>query len=414
MLPGYEIIAQDKKSRARTGRLHLIHGTVETPAFAPVSTRGGIKLLDIQDLENMKTQILMANTYHLYLRPGHERIKRLGGLHTFIGWDKPIMTDSGGYQVFSLGIGSVLGRSKFEYASEEQISSMNGFLEKHGRKTRVRITEEGVVFRSVYDGTIHKFTPERSLDIQTSLGSDMMFVLDECTSPSADYEYTKLSMERTHRWAERSLKHGVNIHHGDNRPAVFGIVQGGLFRDLREESARFISELEVNGRKFDGIGIGGAFGRDQMYEVLDWIIPILPEEKPRHLLGIGTITDIFESVKRGVDLFDCVGPQRIGRAGYFYVSPESGGTPDNKFRYRITNSRFKDDTSPLDPNCSCPVCKRYSRAYIHHLIKIEPLAGMRLTTYHNIYFVLELMRRIRRSINEGSFTQLYEKWMKSG
>ncbi|MCD6549110.1 tRNA guanosine(34) transglycosylase Tgt [Candidatus Micrarchaeota archaeon] len=410
MKPFFEVLRKD--GNARAGQLHFMHGTVETPAFAPVATRGAIKLLDMDDLTGMGAQILMANTYHLSLRPGFERIRKFGGLHKFISWDRPIMTDSGGFQAFSLGIGSVLGRSKFEYDDPEQISAMEGYLNKHGRKCRVKITDAGVVFKSVYDGTVHEFTPERSLDIQTALGSDMMFVLDECTYPSADYGYTQESMKRTHEWAVRSLRHSLRIHRGTHRPAIFGIVQGGLYRDLREESARFISTLEIDGRSFDGIGIGGAFGKGQMYDVLDWIVPILPEDKPRHLLGIGTVVDIFESVKRGIDLFDCVGPQRIARAGYFYVSPETGGNPENKFRLRITNAQFSDDPRPLDPSCSCPVCRRYTRAYIHHLFKFEPLAGMRLTTIHNLTFFIRLMETIRKSIIDGRFERLYDKWIK--
>lgn len=383
------------------GKLYLPHGKVETPAFLPVATRGIVKLLDFEDMKEMGTQMLMANLYHLYLRPGVEVIEEFGGINKFTGWNKPFMTDSGGFQAFSLGIGSILGSRKFEYENEQQIRST-----PKKEKVRAMVKEDYVEFRSVYDGSKHRLTPEKVIEIQERIGADIIFVLDECTPPSADYEYTQKSMERTHEWAKRSLK----VH--NTNQALFGIVQGGLYKDLRIESAKTIANMEVNGKTFDGIGIGGAFGKDQMYQTLEWIMPLLPEEKPVHLLGVGTVRDIFESVKRGIDLFDCVGPQRIGRAGYFYISPENGGSVKNKFRDHITSAKFEKDNSPLDPSCQCKVCKNYSRAFIHHLFKAEPLSAMRLVSYHNVHFIVNLMKKIRKAIINNEFEELYHEWIK--
>lgn len=359
-----------------------------------------IKLIDIDDMERMAAQLLMLNTYHLCLRPGINIISKFGGLHNYIGWNGPIMTDSGGFQAFSLGMGSLLGRSKFKYSTTAQENSMSGFLKKYDCR-RARIDDNGITFKSVYDGTVHRFTPESVLRMQEKMGADAVFVLDECTSPSAGYEYTKESMERTHRWARLSADARSN-----SSSMVFGIVQGGIFEDLRKESARYIASLD-----FDGIGIGGAFGKDEMYDVLDWVVPLLPRDRPRHLLGVGTVRDIFESVRRGIDLFDCVGPQRIGRAGYVLINKSSGGNVSNKFRYHITNSKFTTDDRPLDPYCSCPVCKRYSRSLVNHLFKVEPLSAMRLVSYHNLHFLMDLMRRIRKAIKEKHFDRMYREWI---
>ncbi len=381
---------QSRQDKARTGILKMQHGTVMTPAFAPVATRATVKTLTNEDLEKMGAQILMCNTYHLYLKPGSDLIERNNGLHNFMSWDKPIMTDSGGYQAFSLGIGAELGATKFEYE--------NKIFDKKPRNAKVK--EDGVEFKSIYDGSTHFFTPEKSIDIQRQLNSDMIFAFDECSPPSAEYDYTQKSMERTHRWLERC----VNEKKTDQ--LLFGIIQGGKYQDLREQSAKFVVQQNT-----EGIGIGGSFGRQQMNQVLDWIYPYLPEEKPRHLLGIGTVQDIFEGVKRGMDLFDCVGPQMIARAGYIYILQESGGCPDNKFRYKVNNAKFKEDDRPLDPNCDCEMCKRYSRSYVHHLFKVKEYSAKRIATYHNLYYMLNLMRKIRKSIDDQQFDELYKKWM---
>ena len=386
----------NKIGNARTAKLKLKHGTIETPAFAPVATTGTIKTLTNEDLDELGAQILMSNTYHLYLKPGTDYLGRKEGLHNFIGWNKPIMTDSGGFQAFSLGLGAELGRSKFEYDSQAKIES------KQNKPRIANVTEDGVKFKSVYDGSAHFFTPEISIEAQKKIGADMIFAFDECTPPAASHEYTKESMERTHRWLLRCIK----SKQSDQQ--LFGIIQGGKYQDLRIESAKFIAKQNT-----EGIGIGGAFGKKKMNEVLDWIHPHLPENKPRHLLGVGTVSDIFESVKRGIDLFDCVGPQKIGRTAYVYVSPESGGTIENKFRYKVKNASYIEDETPLDPNCDCKMCKMYKRSYVRHLFNLNEYSAKRIVTYHNLYFILNLMKQIRTSINDGTFEQLYDKWMKT-
>ncbi|MFA5382758.1 MAG: tRNA guanosine(34) transglycosylase Tgt [Candidatus Micrarchaeia archaeon] len=402
----FEIL--NKQEKARTGILSLKHEKIETPAFAPVATRATVKTMTNEDLLEMGSQILMCNTYHLYLKPGSKLISEFNGLHGFMNWKKPIMTDSGGFQAFSLGLGAELGASKFEYTTKEKEDS------KQIRNVMAKVNEEGVEFQSIYNGDKHFFTPEKSIQIQKDLGADMIFAFDECSPPSADYEYTKKSMERTHRWLIKCLQEHKKL---ESDQLLFGIIQGGKYKDLREESAKFVNE------NCDAIGIGGSFGRQQMNEVLEWIYPFLDENKPRHLLGIGTIEDIFEGVKRGIDLFDCVGPQMIARTGYIYISPDSGktnknkeegekGSRENKFRYRVTNAKYEDDNIPLDPNCDCKMCKMYSRAYLHHLFDVDEYSAKRIATYHNLYFILNLMKQIRASINENAFDVLYNKWMK--
>jgi queuine tRNA-ribosyltransferase/7-cyano-7-deazaguanine tRNA-ribosyltransferase len=387
-----------EQQNARTGVLSLKHGKIETPAFAPCATKGIVKLMDFNDMEKINAQVLMANTYHLYLKPGVDIIQKLGGINKFTNWKKPFMTDSGGFQAFSLGKGALLGKNKFGYFSKPQ-EKMNS--KNKTENINAKIDDKGITFKSVYDGSLHKFTPEKTIKLQEKLGADMIFALDECTYPCASYEYTKQSMERTHAWAEKCVK----THSKKKEQLMFGIIQGGLFKDLRIDSAKTISSMD-----FEGMAIGGAFGKNQMYTVLDWVMPLLPKNKPRHLLGVGTVADIFESVKRGIDMFDCVGPQRIGRAGYFYISPESGGNVKNKFRMHITSSKFKTDRKPLDKKCGCKVCETYSRAFINHLFKAEPLTGMRLVSYHNIYFIVNLMKKIRCAINKKRFDKLYLEW----
>jgi queuine tRNA-ribosyltransferase/7-cyano-7-deazaguanine tRNA-ribosyltransferase len=270
-----------------------------------------------------------------------------------------------------------------------------------GEKSRVRISEEGVEFRSHLDGSILRLTPEKAMEIQAKLGADIILVLDECTSPLHDYDYTKEAMGRTHRWAVRALKKYAEIRR-DSKQALFGIVQGGAYRDLREESARFIGGLD-----FDGIAIGGSLGRSksEMHDVLDWTIPLLPEGKPRHLLGIGEVEDIFEIVERGVDLFDCAAPTRMARNGALLVKGEE------KFRLNICNARYKDDPMPIEESCGCYTCQNFSRAYLRHLFLANELLAYRLTTIHNLYFVVKLMREIRGAIRDGRFPKLKRRWV---
>jgi len=389
----FQIAAEDGK--ARNGLLKLKHGNINTPELMPVATKATVKALTTDDLNKLGAQILICNTYHLMLQPTADVVGKIGGLHKFMNWNKPLVTDSGGFQAFSLGLGKEHAVGKIYFPDEgHSVSRPKG-------KSIAKINDKGIRFRSIYDNSIQYLNPEKSIRIQEKLGADMILVLDECTSPLSSKEYTANSLERTHEWAKQCLE----IH--ETHQALVGIVQGGHWQDLREKSAKFISSLD-----FDGYAIGGSLGKSKqdMHNVLEWVIPYLSEDKPRHLLGIGAVEDIFESVERGVDLFDCVGPTRLARSGFVFVRPPLG-TKKNKYRYKIRSLKNRADSSPLDPSCNCKVCKNYSRAYIYHLLKTEELLGYNLMSFHNVYFMLELMREIRRSIKNGTFQKLKKEWM---
>jgi len=394
----FKLISED--GLARRGRIKIKGKKVETPAFVPVATLASVRGLDSRDLKEIGVEIIIANTYHLHFRPGDKLIKEMGGLHKFMGFDGVIMTDSGGFQAFSLGFGMEHGVGKI---------ADNIFLEglkevQYKGEKWAFVDNSGVLFKDPRYGCKIKLTPELSMKIQSNLGSDIIFALDECTSPLSDYEYTKRAMERTHKWALRCLECY------DRKQKIFGIVQGGEYKDLRIASARFISSLP-----FDGFGIGGSLGKSKrdMLNILEWVIPLLPQDKPRHLLGIGSVEDIFESVERGVDLFDCVTSTRWARRGALLVSKDAGGTRKNKFRIHIKRSEFKTDRSPIDPNCDCMVCQSYSKAYLRHLFKANELTFFRLASYHNIYFMIKLMEQIRESIDSGTLHDLKREWLVS-
>jgi len=393
----------NKKGKARTGLITVKHGIIKTPAFMPVATKATVKALSSEDMVSLGAQVLMCNTYHLMLQPGVSLIKRFKGLHNFMNWDKPLMTDSAGFQAFSLGFGLEHSTGKLlkGYFPGENKNIQKNKTNKI--KKLAHIDEEGVTFISPIDNKKYKLTPEKSIKIQEILNADMIIAFDECTSPLSSYDYTKKSLARTHKWAEKCIKAKRT------KQALFGVVQGGYYKDLRIKSAKFISKLN-----FDGYAIGGSLGRTkkEMHKVLDWSVANLDENKPRHLLGIGTVEDIFESVARGIDLFDCVGPTRIARVGYVYISPRAKGNIKNKFRFKILNKKYENDTKPIDPSCDCFVCKNYSRAYIRHLFKAKELTAYRLTSYHNLHFFLQLMKKIRKSINDGSFLKLKKEWLK--
>lgn len=379
----------------RSGTLKLKHGTIQTPALMPVATKATVKALTSEDLHQLNAQLLICNTYHLMLQPTEDVIHKIGGLHTFMNWDKPIVTDSGGFQAFSLGLGKEHAVGKIFFPDEGHKTS------KPQGKSIAKINDKGISFQSIYDKSYQLLTPKKSIRVQEKLGSDIILVLDECTSPLSNKEYTAKSLKRTHQWAKECLE----IHNTDQ--AIAGIIQGGHWQDLRIKSAKYISSLD-----FDSYAIGGSLGKSKqdMHNVLEWVIPHLPDNKPRHLLGIGVVEDIFESVKRGIDLFDCVSPTRLARSGYPHIRPPFG-TKKNKYRYKLKLQRYKDDTQPLDPNCTCNVCKTYSRAYIHHLLKTGELLGYTLLSYHNMYFMLQLMKEIRDSIKYGYFKELKKEWM---
>lgn len=391
----FEIIKQSSKSRPRLGILTTPHGVIETPNFIPVGTQATVKALTPRDLKEIGAQIVFANTYHLWLRPGEETIKNLGGLHRFMGWDGPIITDSGGFQVFSLGFGieqgvgkiasifpeEVLGRKSQIPSSKSQINSKFQVPNPNSRISLVKIDNDGVTFRSHLDGTTLRLTPEKSIRIQEDLGADIILAFDECTSPLNDYDYTKKAMARTHRWAKICLDRKTR-----KDQALWGIVQGGAFEDLRKESAKFIGPLP-----FSGFAIGGSLGKskEDMHKVLEWTIPLLPDDRPRHLLGIGGLDDIVEGVKRGVDLFDCVIPTRLAR---------NQTALSSRGELHLINSEFRNDPLPIEGNCECYACQNFSLAYLNHLYRANEILGIELTTIHNVSFMMEFMKRIRGAI----------------
>jgi len=382
----FKIIKKSKKSKARLGIIETEHGVVETPCLVPVATQAVIKTLNSEEVENTKSQILICNTFHLHLKPGEEIVKKAGGLHKFMNWKGSLMTDSGGFQVFSFGFGKDYGVGKIlkNDANVGMRTDNKSKIVKIGQQPKfLKITEEGVYFRSLLDGRELFLGPKESIRIQEKLGADIIFAFDECTSPVADYKYTKNSLLKTHKWAEICLKSKKT------NQALFGIIQGGKFKDLRIESARFFSHLS-----FDGFGIGGEFGDNKktMIQMLNWSIKELPEEKPRHLLGIGYLEDIPKIIKSGVDTFDCIVPTHYARRGIAFTN---GGKLD------LRRSIFLNEKEPLDKKCSCFVCQSYKRNYICHLFRAKEITAMKLLTFHNLYFFNSFVENIRKNIKKG-------------
>ena len=355
----FDIHARDGK--ARTGAIHMARGTIRTPAFMPVGTAATVKAMKVDDVKASGADIILGNTYHLMLRPGAERVARLGGLHQFMQWDKPILTDSGGYQVMSL-------------------SSLR------------KMTEEGVTFKSHIDGSAHMISPERSMEIQRLLGSDIVMAFDECTPNNADHAVAAKSMELSMRWAKRSRDGFDSGADHASRAALFGIQQGSLFKDLRAISSEKLTEIGFDGYAVGGLAVGE--GQAAMFECLDYAPDMLPDDKPRYLMGVGKPDDLVGAVERGIDMFDCVLPTRSGRNGQAFT----WDGPVN-----IRNAKHAEDSGPLDADCSCPVCGTYSRAYLHHLVKAQEILGAMLMTEHNICFYQQLMAGMRSAIAEGRF-----------
>ena len=347
--------------QARRGSLVTSHGTIETPIFMPVGTQGSVKSLCPQDINDAGAQIILGNTYHLYLRPGDEMLARRGGLHRFAKWDKPILTDSGGFQVFSL---------------------------KEIRK----LSEQGVEFRSHIDGSKHLFTPEKVMSIQNNIGSDIMMVLDECVAYGADHDYTAKSLELTTRWAKRCREAHPKHKNGQ---LLFGIVQGGFYKDLRERSLAQLTEIDFDGFAIGGLSVGESI--PEMYDMLHHITPMLPPATPRYLMGVGTPLDILEGIETGVDMFDCVLPTRNARNGTLYTS---------RGKVNIRRAEYREDDSPLDPECPCYTCRTFSKAYLRHLYVAKEILSYRLNTLHNITFFLTLVRQAREAIEQGRFAAL--------
>jgi len=394
----FDILATE--NNARVGKLVTPHGTIQTPSFVPVGTLATVKALSAEDLCKLGSQVIITNAYHLHLRPGEDLIEEMGGLHRFMSWEGPLMTDSGGFQIFSLGSGKEHGVGKIAPIFPQEKDRSIGPFSSNKEKPLVSVDEDGVEFISYLDGSRHRATPEQVIQIERKLGADIILVLDECTSPLHDYSYTKEAMERTHRWGIRAFAEFKRT--SETRQALFGIIQGGAYRDLREKSAKFIAEQD-----FDGYAIGGSLGRskEEMNQVLEWTVPFLPQGRPRHLLGIGEIDDIFEIVRRGIDLFDCVLPTRMARTGTVLTKET------DRFRMHIRNARFKDDPLPIEEECTCYSCCNYSRAYLRHLFMTKDLLGVRLATIHNVHFLESLMRQIRLAIKEGRLSALRREWL---
>lgn len=396
----FTVLHKDKKSKARVGEIQTPHGVVQTPTFTPVGTQATVKSLSPEDLKTAGAQLIFGNTYHLHLRPGEDTIKDFGGLSKFMSWDGPTITDSGGFQVFSLGQKKIVvfnEEAKLENADAEEETKL------------VKITQDGVKFRSHLDGSPHMFTPEESIKIQKKLGADLILAFDECAPHPSTQEYTREAMERTHEWVKRCISEFANKETTYFDQALYGIVQGGVYENLRKESARFIGELDTFGIAIGGVSVGES--KKEMRQALEWATPYLPEDKPKHLLGIGEVDDIFDAVEYGMDTFDCVIPTRFGRYGIVFVSPEEGGTQENRFRLDLTKTIYATDQGPMTKGCDCSVCTTFKRGYVHHLLKANEMLGYRLASYHNVYFLLNLSKKIRESILEDRFATLKQEWL---
>lgn len=383
---GFDITYRSPNSRARVGYLKTPHGTIETPNFIFCGTKATVKAVLPDDVKRAKTDIILANTYHLMLQPGADIIEKMGGLHKFMNWDGPMLTDSGGFQIFSLGYGSV---------SNEIKGSGNRFE----NKSILKITEEGATFRSYIDGQKVFLTPEKSMEIQRKLGPDLVVQLDECTPFHVDRDYTAKAMAMSRRWGERCLKEFMS--HNDGKQGVYGTVSGGVYEDLRIESAQSQAE-----RDYFGVAIADCLGnsKEQMYEVVAFTMPHVHPDRPVHLLGIGGIGDILTQVKQGIDTFDCVSPTRTARHGWALKK----GVP--KERINIRNAQFRENPDPIDETCECHTCQNYSTAYLHHLFKAKEFLGMQLVSIHNIYTMNRLMRDVRHAIRTETLDQLHKEW----
>jgi queuine tRNA-ribosyltransferase len=359
----YRLLQQDPHTGARAGSFTTPHGEIPMPAFGPVGTQGTVKAMSPEELETAGADLILANTYHLYLRPGADLIAGLGGLHAFMHWPHPILTDSGGFQVFSL----------------------EGLRE---------IDEDGVTFRSHIDGSAHRFTPEKVIDLQEQLGADIIMCFDECAAPD-DRAYSEQAMERTQRWAVRCRQ-----AHARADQALFGIVQGGVYPELRERSARYLVDLDFPGYAIGGLSVGES--KAQMHAMLDLVTPLLPADKPRYLMGVGSPEDLFEGVSRGIDLFDCVLPTRLAR---------NGGLLTRQGRINLRNAQYAEQAAPIEAGCDCYTCRHYSAAYVRHLLKAREIFGLRLTTIHNVRFMLRTMGEIRQAILEGTFAELKAEFL---
>jgi len=426
----FKIEKKIKNSLGRAGVLKTLHGEILTPAFVAVGTKATIKSLNPEQVRDVGTQVVLGNTYHLYLQPGDEIVRDAGGIGKFMNWKGPTMTDSGGFQVFSLGAAYGKEISKLIHLTKITDPSLMipERFDDSGAPRLAKIGQDGVSFKSHLDGSIHYITPEKSIQIQHNLGADIIFAFDECTSPTEDLKYQGEALERTHRWAEKSLEEHKKLAGEVNSsflgslsvstdtalplgasacetpqkrkftsPALFGIVQGGRDETLRKKSAQFIGSLD-----FDGFGIGGSFAKEDMSTAVKWVNEILPEEKPRHLLGIGEPEDLFMGVENGVDLFDCVAPTRLGRNGTLYTK---------QGKIIIMNKQYRQDYSPIEKDCGCYSCKNYTKAYIAHLFHGKEMLAGTLASTHNLYFIVNLVKNMRQAILDENFLEFKDKFL---
>ncbi|MGL4611983.1 MAG: tRNA guanosine(34) transglycosylase Tgt [Trueperaceae bacterium] len=431
MKQGFSFELLREENHTRLGKLTTPHGVIETPSFVAVGTQATLKSLTPEQALETHTQVMFANTYHLYLRPGQDVVAAHGGVHKFMHWPRPVMTDSGGFQVFSLGAslehgvgkianifpgeeGGILENTQLENTQLENTQLENTQPQRTqprvgNGESLVKVSEDGVTFKSHIDGSRHVFTPEKSMAIQRDLGADMILAFDECTSPLHDARYTQRSAERTHRWAKRCLEYleGQPPKHGYDQ-ILYGITQGGAFKDIRTESTRIIASMP-----FDALAIGGNLGKtlEDMHQILEWSLAELPREKPRHLLGIGDVPSVFEAVQRGMDTFDCVSPTRNARNGGLLKRFDDDGKPLPKFRINIRNTKYTHDLRPLDETCDCYTCKHFSRSYLRHLFKAGEGLAQTLATLHNLRFMSKLCEEIRESLRGDYFADLKRDWL---
>lgn len=386
-----QIESPEREFLGRTGEIRTPHGVIKTPAFIPVGTKATVKALLPGEVESLGAQAVLANAYHLYLQPGHETVDAAGGLGEFMNWQKPTFTDSGGFQVLSLGVGfkKVIAMDAEMWQADDVIAD---------KKERLaHVDDDGVTFKSHLDGSMHRFTPEVSMQVQHGIGADIIFAFDECTTLHNTRKYQEKALERTRKWAIRCLdEHARLTAERSHRPyqALFGVIQGAQYEDLRRKGARDLAEMSSSGIDFDGFGIGGALDKAQLSTILTWVNEELPRTKPRHLLGIGEPTDIFAGVENGADTFDCVAPSREARTSAVYS--RSG-------RFNVSNGPYRRDFSPIDKDCDCYTCKNYSRAYINHLFRSKEMVASTLATIHNLHFIVTLVDQIRTSIEAGNY-----------
>ena len=388
----------------RAGVFKTLHGDIQTPCFVPVGTKGTVKGMTPEMLQELGAQIVLANTYHLYLQPGDELVRDAGGLHTMMNWNGPITTDSGGFQVFSLGVAYGKGISKILHPVDPSMQIPERSSADEGVPKLATIGNDGVSFRSHIDGSLHYITPEKSIEIQHNLGADIIFAFDECTSPTEDLRYQNEALERTHAWAKRCLEYHTSKPNCETQ-ALFGIVQGGRDEELRRKSAKLIAGMEKNGIGFDGFGIGGSFDKNDLHSAVRWVNEELPEDRPRHLLGIGEPEDLFEGVENGVDFFDCVAPTRNARS--------KGSLYTTNGRINLMNAQYRSDFSPIEKDCGCYACKSYTKAYISHLFRADEMLGGILCSIHNLYFIVNLVARMREEILKGTFSEYKKEFLEN-